>query len=119
MVGVPLFLMWVSQTGTFLAQTFQFFYANICCALCIKGRRRRAAKEAARAQRRARAQHLQGTNLLNTREVGEGGGGQVIYGWVPSHALIVKQLKLGSVSCMDGSFLSIGDSTSQFTINPH
>ena len=94
-VGVPLFLMWVSQTGTFLAQTFQFFYANICCALCIKGRRRRAAKEAARAQRRARAQHLQGTKLLNTGEYGEGAkwpmGG--------SSVLEVKQLKVGGVDC--------------------
>ena len=87
MVGVPLFLMWVSQTGTFLAQTFQFFYANICCALCIKGRRRRAAKEAARAQRRARAQHLQGKKLLNnTREVGEGGP-EVTYGCIAAIAM--------------------------------
>ena len=58
-VGVPLFLMWVSQMGTFLAQTFQFLYAHVCCVVCINGRRRRAAREAARAQKRARAQQLQ------------------------------------------------------------
>jgi hypothetical protein len=43
--GMPLFLMWASQMGTFLAQTFQFFYSNVCCALCRAGRRRRAAAQ--------------------------------------------------------------------------
>jgi hypothetical protein len=35
--GMPLFLMWASQMGTFLAQTFQFLYSNVCCALCRHG----------------------------------------------------------------------------------
>ena len=34
MVGIPLFLMWVSQMGTFLAQLFTFIYHNICCVMC-------------------------------------------------------------------------------------
>jgi len=42
--GMPLFLMWASQMGTFLAQTFQFLYSNVCCALCRAGKRRRAAQ---------------------------------------------------------------------------
>ena len=34
MVGIPLFLMWVSQMGTFLAKLFTFIYHNICCVMC-------------------------------------------------------------------------------------
>ena len=41
--GMPLFLMWASQMGTFLAQSFQFIYANLCCVMCRRGKRRRAA----------------------------------------------------------------------------
>uniref|UniRef100_A0A0K2UBE6 Potassium channel subfamily K member 3like [Metaseiulus occidentalis] n=2 Tax=Lepeophtheirus salmonis TaxID=72036 RepID=A0A0K2UBE6_LEPSM len=41
--GMPLFLMWASQMGTFLAHSFQFLYSNICCVLCIRGQKRRAA----------------------------------------------------------------------------
>jgi hypothetical protein len=51
MVGMPLFLVWASQMGSLLAQTFQFFYANVCCALCRHGKRRKATALAAKAKR--------------------------------------------------------------------
>ena len=49
---MPLFLMWASQMGSFMAQSFQFLYANVCCALCKRGKRKRA--EAAAKLRRER-----------------------------------------------------------------
>ena len=48
--GMPLFLMWASQMGTLLAQSFQFFYSNICCVVCRRGKRKRAAAKAAKRQ---------------------------------------------------------------------
>ena len=52
--GMPLFLMWASQMGSFLAQSFQFLYSNVCCALCKRGKKRRA--EAAMKLRKERRQ---------------------------------------------------------------
>ena len=85
--GMPLFLMWASQTGTFLAQTFQFLYANICCGLCIRGKKRRAAKEAAKNHRKL--QQLQShPESKEALEMGESMGDSIdkdsYYGGTPS-----------------------------------
>ena len=42
--GMPLFVMWASQIGTLMAQSFQFLYANICCVMCRRAKRKRAAR---------------------------------------------------------------------------
>ena len=52
---MPLFLMWASQMGSFMAQSFQFLYSNVCCALCNRGKKRRAEE----AKRRAKLRRLQ------------------------------------------------------------
>lgn len=56
--GMPLFLMWASQMGTFLAHSFQFFYGNICCVLCTRSKRRKAALAKAKRQEQLQAQLL-------------------------------------------------------------
>ena len=47
--------MWASQMGSFMAQSFQFLYSNVCCALCKRGKKRRA--EAAARLRKERRIH--------------------------------------------------------------
>ena len=37
--GLPIFMLWLSNVGTLLAQTFTFLYANICCFVCRRGKR--------------------------------------------------------------------------------
>ena len=53
--GMPLFLMWASQMGTFLAQSFTFIYANICCVMCRRGKKRRAAIAASKLRKQEQA----------------------------------------------------------------
>ena len=86
--------MWASQMGSFMAQSFQFIYSNVCCALCIRGRKRRA--EAASKLRKERRQHeklaavalaaaseklgaamLEVGSAADSAEKGSGGGGDV------------------------------------------
>ena len=52
---MPIFLMWASQMGSFLAQSFQFLYSNVFCALCNRGKKKKA--EAAARLRRERRQN--------------------------------------------------------------
>ena len=47
--------MWASQMGSFMAQSFQFLYSNVCCALCNRGKKKRAEE----AKRRAKLRRLQ------------------------------------------------------------
>ena len=39
--GMPIFLMWVSNMGTLLAQTFTFLYSHVCCFVCKQGKKRK------------------------------------------------------------------------------
>ena len=41
--GLPIFMLWLSNVGTLLAQTFTFLYANICCFVCRRGKRNKGA----------------------------------------------------------------------------
>lgn len=42
--GLPIFMLWLSNVGTLLAQTFTFLYANICCFVCRRGKRNKGAR---------------------------------------------------------------------------
>lgn len=55
MFGIPLFLMWVSQMGTFLAQLFTFIYHNICCVMCRRRRRKKHAIQMRKMEQQAAA----------------------------------------------------------------
>ena len=50
-MGIPLFLLWVSQMGTLLAGLYKVLYYNICCGLCRRGKRRKALALAAKNKR--------------------------------------------------------------------
>ncbi len=63
--GMPLFLMWASQMGTLLAQTFTFLYGNVCCLVCNRRKARRAALDR---QRRQEQQMMQQQLLFQTQE---------------------------------------------------
>ena len=39
--GLPIFMLWLSNVGTLLAQTFTFLYANVCCFVCRRGKRKK------------------------------------------------------------------------------
>ena len=39
--GLPIFMLWLSNVGTLLAQTFTFLYANVCCFICRRGKRKK------------------------------------------------------------------------------
>ena len=39
--GLPILMLWLSNVGTLLAQTFTFLYANICCFVCRRGKRKK------------------------------------------------------------------------------
>ena len=39
--GLPIFMLWLSNVGTLLAQTFTFLYANVCCFMCRRGKRKK------------------------------------------------------------------------------
>ena len=41
MFGLPIFMLWLSNVGTLLAQTFTFLYANVCCFVCRRGKRKK------------------------------------------------------------------------------
>ena len=64
-IGMPLFLMWASQMGTLLAQTFIFVYGNLCCLIC---NRQRAKKQALDRQRRQEQQMMQQQLLFQQQE---------------------------------------------------
>ena len=42
--GLPIFMLWLSNVGTLLAQTFTFLYANVCCFICRRGKRKKGSK---------------------------------------------------------------------------
>ena len=65
--GMPLFLMWASQMGSFMAQSFQFLYSNVCCALCKRGKKRRA--EAAARLRKERRIHERYAHQKMTEDI--------------------------------------------------
>lgn len=48
LIGMPLFLLWVSQMGSVLASLFKVFYYKVCCGLCRRGKRRKALALAAK-----------------------------------------------------------------------
>ena len=42
--GLPIFMLWLSNVGTLLAQTFTFLYANVCCFICRRGKRKKGSR---------------------------------------------------------------------------
>lgn len=55
-VGVPLFLIWLSQMGTLFANLFKMLYYKVCCGLCRRGKRRKALALAAKNKRQEEKQ---------------------------------------------------------------
>ena len=49
--GMPIFLVWASKMGDLLANVFKVFYHNICCGLCLRGKRRKALALASKTRR--------------------------------------------------------------------
>ena len=47
-------MLWLSNVGTLLAQTFTFLYANVCCFMCRRGKRKKERRARARAEERER-----------------------------------------------------------------
>ena len=40
--GIPLFLLWVAQTGELMANVFKVLYYRVFCGLCRRAKRRKA-----------------------------------------------------------------------------
>ena len=49
---LPIFMLWLSNVGTLLAQTFTFLYANVCCFMCRRGKRKKERRARQRAEER-------------------------------------------------------------------
>ena len=66
-------MLWLSNVGTLLAQTFTFLYANVCCFLCRRGRRRKEKRARVRAEARAGSERAESSRLLwSEREISPG-----------------------------------------------
>jgi len=52
--GMPIFMLWASNMGTLMAQTFTFLYANVCCFVCRRGKKKKALKAIKRQEDRDR-----------------------------------------------------------------
>ena len=66
-------MLWLSNVGTLLAQTFTFLYANVCCFLCRRGRRRKEKRARVRAEARAGSERAESARLLwSEREISPG-----------------------------------------------
>ena len=50
--GMPIFMLWASNMGTLMAQTFTFLYANVCCFVCRRGKKKKALKALKRQEER-------------------------------------------------------------------
>ena len=47
-------MLWASNMGTLMAQTFTFLYANVCCFMCRRGKKKKALKAMKRQEERDR-----------------------------------------------------------------
>ena len=47
-------MLWASNMGTLMAQTFTFLYANVCCFVCRRGKKKKALKAMKRQEDRER-----------------------------------------------------------------
>ena len=66
-------MLWLSNVGTLLAQTFTFLYANVCCFMCRRGRRKKEKRARVRAEARAGSERAESTRLLwSEREISPG-----------------------------------------------
>ena len=62
--GMPVFMLWASNMGTLMAQTFTFLYANMCCYLCRRGQRKKAEKLFQKKLEREREREKDGSQRL-------------------------------------------------------
>ena len=65
---MPLFILWASQMGKLCANAFKFLYHNICCGLCLRGKRRKALAMEAKI-RRKEMEKFDKYDALNGQEV--------------------------------------------------
>ena len=65
---MPLFILWASQMGKLCANAFKFLYHNICCGLCLRGKRRKALAMEAKI-RRKEMEKFDKYDALNGQEI--------------------------------------------------
>ena len=62
--GMPVFMLWASNMGTLMAQTFTFLYAHFCCFICRRADRRKAERLMKKRAEREREREKTGSTRL-------------------------------------------------------